>query len=124
MVSKKAAAWWALRDALDPAHGSSVALPPSRELRADLCSVRWSKQSNGIKLEDKAEVKRRIGRSPDLGDAYVMANARWLLPAPPMRSYDVTLGGGLTQQRESAFDRLRARPQPVPVRPLPKPARW
>jgi tmRNA-binding protein len=39
-----------------------------------LCAARYEKQSNGIKLEDKDEVKKLIGRSPDLADAYVMAN--------------------------------------------------
>ena len=73
-VNVRAAAWWAMRDALDPAHGSTVALPPSRELRVELCSARYSKQANGVKIEDKDETKKRIGRSPDLGDAIVMAN--------------------------------------------------
>jgi hypothetical protein len=73
-VNVRAAAWWALRDALDPSHGARIALPPNRELRAELCAARYEKQSNGIKIEDKDETKKRIGRSPDLGDAYVMAH--------------------------------------------------
>jgi len=101
----------------DPAHGSTIALPLLRELRADLCSVRWSQQVNGIQLEDKKDVKKRIGRSPDLGDAYVMANAPWLVARPALRTYDVTMGAGTTPQ-ESAFERLRRMPEPVPVRPL------
>jgi hypothetical protein len=72
----RAAAWWAMRDALDPAYGSTVALPPLRDLRVDLCSARYETQTNGIKLEDKDDIKDRIGRSPDLGDTYVMANWR------------------------------------------------
>ena len=116
-ANQRAAAWWALRDALDPAHGSTIALPLLRELRADLCSVRWSQQVNGIQLEDKKDVKKRIGRSPDLGDAYVMANAPWLVARPALRTYDVTMGAGTTPQ-ESAFERLRRMPEPVPVRPL------
>lgn len=69
----RSAAWWAFRDLLDPAHGSKVALPPSRELRAELCSARYETQTNGIKIEDKDDIKKRLGRSPDQGDAYVMA---------------------------------------------------
>ena len=72
----RSAAWWALRDDLDPAHGSEVALPPSRELRAELCSARYEPQISGIKLEDKDDIKKRLGRSPDYADAYVMANWR------------------------------------------------
>lgn len=70
----RAAAWWAMRDALDPAYGSTIALPPIRELRAELCSARYETQASGIKIEDKDDIKARIGRSPDLGDTYVMAN--------------------------------------------------
>jgi hypothetical protein len=73
-VNVRAAAWWAMRDALDPAYGGEIALPPLRELRVDLCSARYEKQANGIKIEDKDDIKARIGRSPDLGDACVMAN--------------------------------------------------
>lgn len=75
-VNVRAAAWWALRDALDPSHGSEISLPPMRELRAELCAPRYEKQSNGIKIEDKDETKKRVGRSPDIGDAVVMANWR------------------------------------------------
>ena len=53
-----------------------MALPPSRELRAELCSARYEPQINGIKLEDKDDIKKRLGRSPDYADAYVMANWR------------------------------------------------
>ena len=73
-ANTRAAAWWAMRDALDPAYGSQIALPPLRELRAELCSARYETQTSGIKIEDKDDIKERIGRSPDLGDAYVMAN--------------------------------------------------
>lgn len=113
-VNQRAAAWWAFRDALDPAHGSTVALPPSRELRAELCAPRYEKQSNGIKIEDKKETKKRIGRSPDLGDAYVMANAHWLIGRPSLQSHDVTMSGsGERDEREAAFQRLQ---QPAPAR--------
>ena len=74
-VNKRALAWWKLREALDPDQpfGSSVALPNDPVVRADLASARWKLTSRGIQLEDKAEIKKRIGRSPDVGDAIVMA---------------------------------------------------
>ncbi len=113
-VNQRAAAWWAFRDALDPAHGSTVALPPSRELRAELCAPRYEKQSNGIKIEDKKETKKRIGRSPDLGDAYVMANAHWLIGRPSLQAHDVTMSGsGEQDEQRAAFRRLQA---PAPAR--------
>ncbi len=73
-VNVRAAAWWSLRDALDPSSGSTVALPPLRELRVDLCSARYEKLSHGIKIKSKDEIREQLGRSPDIGDSVVMAN--------------------------------------------------
>lgn len=72
-VNIRAAAYWKMREALDPDTGMDIALPPSRELRADLCAPRWQRMVNGIQLESKDAIKARLGRSTDLGDAAVMA---------------------------------------------------
>lgn len=70
----RAEMYWRMRESLDPANGDSVALPPDSELLADLCAPRWSLSSAGILIESKADIFDRIGRSPDCGDAVVMAN--------------------------------------------------
>jgi hypothetical protein len=80
----KRAEWhWRLREALDPVHGDSLALPPDRELRADLIAPRWKLTAQGIQIEEKEEIKARLGRSPDSGEAVMYAHAipsesRWL----------------------------------------------
>lgn len=68
-------AYWRFREALDPSQesGSPIALPPDPELVADLCAPTYEIGPNGIKLESKEKVCDRIGRSPDKGDAVVMA---------------------------------------------------
>jgi hypothetical protein len=74
-VNKRAATIWKLREALDPEQegGSVIALDPSdSELKADLASFRWMLKPNGIQIEDKESIKKRIGRSPDRGEAVVM----------------------------------------------------
>lgn len=53
-----------------------LALPPDRELRADLTAPRWNMTPRGIQVESKDDVKQRIGRSPDAGDAVVLAHYR------------------------------------------------
>ena len=46
-----------------------------RKLAADLTNVKFSYDSRGrIKLESKDEIKKRLGRSPDRGDALAIAN--------------------------------------------------
>lgn len=74
-TNKRAEAWWRLREALDPnrAGGSIIALPPDPELRADLSAPTWKLGARGIQIEGKDDIRKRIGRSPDKGDAVVMA---------------------------------------------------
>jgi hypothetical protein len=68
----RAFAYWSLRDVLDPASKQPpVALPPDRELLSDLAAGRWTRTLQGIKMESKEEIMKRIGRSPDCGDALV-----------------------------------------------------
>ena len=72
--NKRAEAWWRMREELDPGqHGGSIlALPPDASIKADLAAPRWELTPRGIKLEEKAEIRKRLGRSPDDGDAIVM----------------------------------------------------
>ena len=80
-INKRAECYWSFREALDPAGGENIALPPDNELEADLCAPRWSMQTNGIKIEAKGDIKKRIGRSPDCADAVVLARANGIDPA-------------------------------------------
>lgn len=74
-ISLRAEWWWKFREALDPSFGSDIALPPDPDLLADLTSPRWSLSIRGIQVEDKKFIKDRLGRSPDKGDAVVLAYA-------------------------------------------------
>lgn len=78
----RALLWWRFREALDPAFRMNIALPPDPELRADLCAPLWSLTPGGILIEPKEEtigangmkipgLKKRLGRSPDKGEAVV-----------------------------------------------------
>lgn len=72
----RSAAWWHLRELLDPNYGSTISLPPDDEdlLIGDLTSPHWKILSGGlIKVESKDEIRRRLGRSTDYGDVVVMS---------------------------------------------------
>jgi hypothetical protein len=71
----RAQAWWQFREALDPSQqgGSPIALPPDPELVADLTAPTYDTNTGKIKVERKEDLKKRLGRSPDKGDAVVMA---------------------------------------------------
>lgn len=74
-VNKRSQIIWALREALDPSQdgGSPIMLPDNPRLVSDLCSPRFSVTPNGIKIESKEELSKRLGRSTDCGDAVCMA---------------------------------------------------
>jgi hypothetical protein len=69
----RAEVWWAMREALDPTAAEPIALPNDPGLRADLCAPRYSVKPTGILIESKEEIDKRIGRSPDKGDAVCLA---------------------------------------------------
>jgi hypothetical protein len=73
-ANKRAECWWRFREALDPDQqgGSVVALPPDPELRADLAAPTYEVGVRGILIENKDELRKRLGRSPGKGDAVVM----------------------------------------------------
>ncbi|WP_447867247.1 terminase [Rahnella bonaserana] len=72
-------AYWRLREALNPDQpgGSDVALPDDPTLLSDLTAptyeVKKGMSGGVIQLEAKDKLKARLGRSPDRGDAVVMA---------------------------------------------------
>lgn len=79
-INRRAEWWWGLREALDPATGDNLALPPDRELFSDLVAPRYSFTLRGVQIESKEEISKRIGRSPDKGDSLVYALARIRTP--------------------------------------------
>jgi hypothetical protein len=79
-VNLRAELWWKAREALDPAGGEDLCLPPDQELLADLCAPRWKLAARGVQVEAKEDLAKRIGRSPDKGDAVVYALSTKAMP--------------------------------------------
>lgn len=74
-ADKRSAAWWHMRELLDPAYDSPIALPPCDLLIGDLTAPRRGRMTSAGKLrvESKDDIRKRLGRSTDDGDAVVMA---------------------------------------------------
>jgi hypothetical protein len=73
--NKRAEVWWNFRESLDPKKGSRVCLPPDGQLLSDLCAPLYKvNEGNVIQIESKQDLKKRLGRSPDRGDAVVYAS--------------------------------------------------
>lgn len=73
-VNVRTEAYWRMREALNPDQlgGSPIMLPDDRQLLADLTAPRYDVRNNGIEIEPKVKLVKRLGRSPDRGDAVVM----------------------------------------------------
>lgn len=65
--------YWNFRDMLDPESGEEIILPDDPILAADLTAQRFKVTTRGIILDSKDDIRDRIGRSPDRGDAAALA---------------------------------------------------
>jgi hypothetical protein len=72
LANVRAACYWGFREALDPEY-SRICIPPDKGLRAELLAPKWKLKAGRIYIEGKDEIKARLGRSPDLADALVLA---------------------------------------------------
>jgi hypothetical protein len=75
-VNVRSAAYWHLRELLDPAYEPTLALPPDDLMISDLTTPTWG-VATGLPpkyaVEVKDKVVERLGRSPDRGDAIAMS---------------------------------------------------
>ena len=76
MRNTRAWAYWSLREKLDPTSGVELELPDDPEVTADLSAARYKVVNGKITIEAKDDIRKRIGRSPDCGDAVVIAMLR------------------------------------------------
>lgn len=100
-------AYWKFREALDPTQpgGSPIRLPNDRELLADLTAPSYSTVSDrggmALQLVAKDKLVKDLGRSPDKGDAVVMAwysGPKAVTDLAEWRKRDVGLPRGRTPQ--------------------------
>jgi len=85
----RSAAYWRLRELLDPAFDARLMLPPDELLISDLTTPTWDVTTGvppKIKVEAKDSVVARLGRSPDRGDAVAMAMFAESLAASSLQS--------------------------------------
>jgi PBSX family phage terminase large subunit len=66
----RAETYWDLREALQK---GEYKLPDSKELIQELLSIHYKVTDKIIQIESKAEMKKRMGHSPDLADAVVIS---------------------------------------------------
>lgn len=106
--NRRAETYWKFREALDPARqgGTPIALPDDPLLIADLTSPILVNMDSGlIELEPKEKLTERLGRSPDRGDAVVMA---WACGMKDITG-EIRMRGGVNYAR-NRFPKVLQRP--------------
>jgi len=96
-ANKRAQWWWKLRESLNPDNEDRIALPPDRELLADLVTPNFMLTIRGILVESKDAIIKRIGRSPDKGDSLVYAHAIVHIPMAGMLDYYAAMALGVRE---------------------------
>ena len=84
LTNVRTAGYWKLREALAPGSGQEICLPDDDMLRADLTAPTYKVTAAGYVVEPKGgkgSISERLGRSPDAGDAVVLAH--WEVPKVP-----------------------------------------
>jgi hypothetical protein len=99
---------------LDPERGQKLALPPDQELLSDLTAPRWTMTMQGIKVEPKEDIVKRLGRSPDCADALVLAILR-----PPVYETPSNMHGNSNLQAHEQQARGNKTARPLPSGPAP-----
>jgi hypothetical protein len=99
--------WWRMREALDPANNTGIALPPDSQLLADLTAPKWKPRGKTIAVQSTDQIKAVLGRSPDFGSAYVLAlihaskrSDKWLR----LREWDKLLDEAGIERRKNTYD--------------------
>lgn len=131
MFNLRSEGYWLLRESLDPQYGLGICLPPSRELAAELAAAHWEPNIHGIKVEDKAAIVKRLGRSPDRADAVVLAmldlESKALINLPTSQSardFGLQTSPHANKTGEDAYAQYLSGYQPsYPGAPLSKPGK-
>jgi hypothetical protein len=83
-LNDRAAAWWNLRELLNPARrgGATIAFPRDDKLLAELTCPKFDTQPGTpkYKIEKKEDIRTRLGRSTDRADALI--HAFWMPYGP------------------------------------------
>jgi hypothetical protein len=65
--------WWKFRELLDPTNNYGVALPPDKELKAELCTPKWKSVGREIQVQSREEIIDNLKRSVDKATAVILA---------------------------------------------------
>lgn len=83
-VNKRTEMWHQIRKWLE----NACSLPSGEDWGRDLCSPQYRFDGDKMRLEPKADIKKRIGRSPDIGDALALTFAYPVMEGGVQEGYE------------------------------------
>lgn len=95
--------WWRMREMLNPESMNPIALPPDEALKRELCMPRYELRGGKLFVEDRASIIKRLGKSPDIATAYILAaiSSGSTLAAHPQSDLLAALARSNTKWREA-----------------------
>ncbi|MCY4584102.1 MAG: terminase [Chloroflexi bacterium] len=97
--------YWLLRMLLNPERHMNVCLPPDDRLRDDLCTPLYDDDVHGgkILIESKDDLRKRLGRSTDDGDAVILSLAEFMVEQDARRLWHRPNTNRIVRPRASKF---------------------
>lgn len=97
--NKRSEMWWRMAEWVR----TGGALPDCPELVHELTVPTYTHKGDRLYIEEKKDIKRRLGRSPDIADALAMTFAAHVAVPDPPKEWLPALGGH-RQDRRNPFD--------------------
>jgi hypothetical protein len=73
-INRRSELYWHLRELLDPANNTGIALPPDPELKKELCAITWRMTGFTIQVASRDEIWEKVKRSIDRATAIMLAS--------------------------------------------------
>ena len=106
-ADQRSAAWWKLREMLEPTSKWWVALPPDDELTGELVAPKSRVDSRGnIRVESKDELRKpdRLGKSTDIADPVVQVLHEYRVGGSPGTFDPSDAAGQLGDDEDDGFE--------------------
>lgn len=73
-LNLRSALWWNFRELLDPSNNKAIAIPPDKDLRRELCTVKWKSVGKVIQVQSREEIFEDLKVSVDNATAIILAS--------------------------------------------------
>lgn len=91
--------WWQFRELLDPNNNTGIAIPPNKDLKAQLCTPKWKSVGKVIQVQSREEIFETLHRSVDEAVAVILASID-----TPKVEFITSMGQGTRNYEDKPYD--------------------